>query len=279
MRKQNPQVTERLWAKLWRQKLWRPLLLWLRRLGRGDDRASLQAFQQSLLHQSADLELDGPLGRHLDPLHRLWVLGDAGCSRLCLEHAKVPELQTVTFAKLVNDLVEEMLNDVLHNDPLGLGLVRNSVNQLFFRYRVHGQPLSGGLSKAVNLPPMSGNKDRPGIQMYVTQYRQTTSNKQAYVSSSDDQLSPIQARFKTKHGAPERQGQQTYFTLTVGLIALTFFSHAVTACNESTWLLSTLLIIGLHLTEEKKSANLRPIGMSIEALPEEQARPALRPPE
>src|SRR5690606_33151068 len=96
-----------------------------------------------LAHAAAGLEADGTLGWHGHALEGLGVLGGAGGAVLDLEDAEVAELDPVALPKLVHDLVEEVLEHVLHRGPLHLVLRRDAVHQDLLRDRVH-RPLTFG---------------------------------------------------------------------------------------------------------------------------------------
>lgn len=89
------------------------------------------------LHHAADLEFDGPLGRHLNPLKRLRVLGDTGRSHPTLEHAEIPELQTIAAAKLVHNVVKETLDDLLDQDTLRAGSICDAIDEFLLRDGSH----------------------------------------------------------------------------------------------------------------------------------------------
>ena len=97
----------------------------------------VHAFLQLDLHHSAGLELDGPLGRHLDAFERLWILCDSRGAAFNFKHAEVAKFQPVAVSKLVDDLAQEALYDFLHDNAFALGQVGNSINKFLFRYRVH----------------------------------------------------------------------------------------------------------------------------------------------
>src|SRR5437899_2081614 len=68
---------------------------------------------QSLLHEAANLELDGSLLGYVDRFQSLGVLRFARSADLGLENAEVAELQAVASAQLADDLVEEALDNLL----------------------------------------------------------------------------------------------------------------------------------------------------------------------
>jgi hypothetical protein len=98
------------------------------------------AFLKLHIHEATHLELDRPLGGHLDPFERLGILSDPLLAVPDFKHAKVAEFQAIALPKLVGHLVEEFLDDFLDDGLRGLGLFGDSGNQFFFRYRVHVRP-------------------------------------------------------------------------------------------------------------------------------------------
>ena len=100
-------------------------------------RLIFHAFLKLLLHQPADLEFDSSLGRNLNSFKGFGILGDSRSPRLGLEDTKVPEFQPVALSQLTNDFIKEFLEDILDDDSLDVGQVGNTINQFFFRNRVH----------------------------------------------------------------------------------------------------------------------------------------------
>jgi hypothetical protein len=99
---------------------------------------------QPLLHQPADLELDGSFGGDFDLFQSLGVLRGAGGTDLALEHAEVAEFEAVALAQFLHDLVQKALHDALDQDPLGARLLGDTIDQLFLGHRGHGQLQSFG---------------------------------------------------------------------------------------------------------------------------------------
>ena len=103
-----------------------------------------------LFHQTAHFKFDRSLCRDINALEGFGILSDSGGSCSCFENAKVPEFQPVALPELVDDLVEEALEDLLDQDPFGLGLLGDPVHHFLLRYRMHGRPL--GRSPALRSP-------------------------------------------------------------------------------------------------------------------------------
>jgi len=86
---------------------------------------------ESLFHDSADLELDGSFFGHRDALEGFGVLSDASGPDLAFENAEVSELQAVTVPQFLDDFVEEPLDHKLDDDALIAGLVGNAIDKFF----------------------------------------------------------------------------------------------------------------------------------------------------
>ena len=84
-------------------------------------------------HKTACLEFDGAFRWNMDPFEGLWVLGDAGSPLLGFKNTKVAELQTVTLAQLIDNLVQKSLYDLLDHNPLVASKVSDPVYKLFLR--------------------------------------------------------------------------------------------------------------------------------------------------
>ena len=84
------------------------------------------------LHHTANLELHGALLRDFDPFKRFWILSGTSLAELALKHAEVSELQAVTSAKLLNNVIQEELNYPFDDDSLIAGAVGDSVDEVFF---------------------------------------------------------------------------------------------------------------------------------------------------
>ena len=104
----------------------------------------LTACGEGLFHQSADLELDRPLGWYLHRVEGLGVLGHAGAALLHLEDAEVAEFKAVALSQFGDDAIEKGLNDFLDGDPFLIRSLGNLINQFLFRDRGHVlTPLTG----------------------------------------------------------------------------------------------------------------------------------------
>ena len=69
----------------------------------------------------------------MDPFEGLWVLGDASGPPLGFKNTKVAELQTVTLAQFIDNLVQKSLYDLLDHYPLVTGKVSDPVYKLLLR--------------------------------------------------------------------------------------------------------------------------------------------------
>ncbi len=85
-------------------------------------------------HKTACLEFDGTLWWNMDPFEGLWVLGNASGSLLGFKNTKIAELQAVTLAQLVDNLVQKSLYDLLDHYPLVPGEVSDPVYNLLLRF-------------------------------------------------------------------------------------------------------------------------------------------------